>query len=353
KKRLEDHQIATPPGAPGADDDARREVFARWLSRTLEAGFPTAALAQRLARDPKQARRPAARWLTDHPDFDLGADRAPERGADAATLEDLELLQRLFRLSPRYRHVRAIETAGFDSALVIADGGLSAFVRALGGALTDEEAERIHSAACRVAMASLALFADNSAALNAPAVAAIPQTAKETLPGLAELLGARRFCECADCRSVLGPAAYLADLLNFLHDCPVADNRSAQDLLFDDRRGDLGELELSCANTHTLVPRIDLVLWLLENTVAKDAPPDQRPKAAAATLAAAPFPLGLPFDLAWTQARIYLEHLGVPRHEIMATFQRRERTSPSDLEIAAEELGFLPAELELVSGGFK
>jgi hypothetical protein len=337
----------------GILDEDRRDAFARWLSATLEAGFPTPALAQRLLGDAKQAKRPAARFLHEHPDFDLATARVREHTSDADTVADLELVQRLFRLSPRYRHVRAIEQAGFDSALVIADGGLSAFVRALGGALSDQEAERIHSAACRVAMSSLAHFAEHSADLNAPAVAAIPAAARETLPGLAELIGARRFCECADCRSVLGPAAYLADLLNFLHDCPTADGRSAKEVLFADRRADLGELPLSCANVQTLVPRIDLVIELLEHAVAREAEPAGRSKAAATTLAAATFPLGLPFDLAWSQARIYLEHIGVPRHEIMATFQRRDRTAPTDLEIAAEELGFLPAELELVSGGFK
>src|SRR5262249_53075825 len=148
-------------------------------------------------------------------------------------------------------------------------------------------------------------------------------------------------------------AAYLADLLNFLHDCPTPDGRSAKEVLFADRRADLGDLPLSCANVQTLVPRIDLVIELLEHAVARDVEPAARSKAAAATLAAATFPLGLPFDLAWTQARIYLQAIGMPRHEIMATFQRRDRSAPSDLEIAAEELGFLPAELELVSGGFK
>src|SRR5262249_46259184 len=161
----------------------------RWLSQTLEAGFPTPALAQRLLADPKQAKRPAAKFLGEHADFDLATDRVREHAADGDTVQDLELVQRLFRLSPRYRHVRAIQQAGFDSALVIADGGLSAFVRALGGALSDDEAERIHSAACRVAMTSLALFAEHSADLNAPAVAAIPAVEKETLPGLAELIG--------------------------------------------------------------------------------------------------------------------------------------------------------------------
>src|SRR5262249_33893408 len=54
----------------GIGDEAQRDAFARWLSQTLEAGFPTPALAQRLLADPKQAKRPAAKFLGEHADFD-------------------------------------------------------------------------------------------------------------------------------------------------------------------------------------------------------------------------------------------------------------------------------------------
>src|SRR5262249_24336258 len=68
---------------------AERDAFAGWLSATLEAGFPTAALVQRLAREPGADKQPAVKWLADHPDFDLGTDR-PRDAAPASLVAELE-----------------------------------------------------------------------------------------------------------------------------------------------------------------------------------------------------------------------------------------------------------------------
>src|SRR5262249_8829968 len=105
------------------------------------------------------------------------------------------------------------------------------------------------------------------------------------------------YCECRHCRSVLGPAAYLADLMHFLQRSPLIPNtdgdlspanleKNANGLLNHvssflefaadgtvlgallRRRPDLADLELSCENTNTEIPYIDLALEILENAVA-------------------------------------------------------------------------------------
>ena len=90
---------------------------------------------------------------------------------------------------------------------------------------------------------------------------------------LEALFGPQTSCACEDCRSIHSPAAYFVDTLMFLGDA----NRDAlfgRSKLSDDarhahmpRRPDLGEIQLSCANTETVLPYIDLVNEVLEYAV--------------------------------------------------------------------------------------
>jgi hypothetical protein len=79
---------------------------------------------------------------------------------------------------------------------------------------------------------------------------------------LQQLFGAQDLCACDHCASVLSPAAYLVDLLKFVDDTPGLGSKLMG------YRPDLLDLELSCSNTYTEVPAIDLALEILENAVA-------------------------------------------------------------------------------------
>ena len=80
-------------------------------------------------------------------------------------------------------------------------------------------------------------------------------------PTLRALFGDQDACACGHCNSVLSPAAYFVDVLQFIKDV-----RMLETLL--GRRPDLLDIELSCNNTNTVVPAIDLALEALENAVA-------------------------------------------------------------------------------------
>ncbi len=80
-------------------------------------------------------------------------------------------------------------------------------------------------------------------------------------PTLQRLFGPQDSCACEDCQSVLSPSAYFVDVLQFLKDA-----KRLRELLA--RRPDLADVELSCNNTNTPVPAIDLALEILENAVA-------------------------------------------------------------------------------------
>src|SRR5207247_2190386 len=79
------------------------------------------------------------------------------------------------------------------------------------------------------------------------------------------------FCACEECRSVLSPAAYLVDLLHFLDREPESSQsttkRNPQTVLLE-RRPDLQHLPLTCENTNTPLPYIDVVNETLEYFIA-------------------------------------------------------------------------------------
>jgi hypothetical protein len=84
-------------------------------------------------------------------------------------------------------------------------------------------------------------------------------------PTLQALFGAQEACACGHCSSVLSPAAYFVDVLEFIKKAELL-----KPLLL--HRPDLQDIELSCNNTNSEVPAIDLALEILENAVAF-APP--------------------------------------------------------------------------------
>ena len=88
--------------------------------------------------------------------------------------------------------------------------------------------------------------------------------AAATLDGL---FGSLDTCGCDDCESMLSPSAYLVDLLHYLDQPATASGVNPQTILFG-RRPDLQFLPLTCENTETALPYIDVANELLEYFVA-------------------------------------------------------------------------------------
>lgn len=190
-----------------------------------------------------------------------------------------------------------------------------------------------------------------------------------------DIFGSPAACACGQCRSVLGPGAYLVDLLQWIGDRPTAADpaTSLRDVLigtWDDvnsafaggRRPDLATLGLSCENAERAMPYIDLVLEVLENAVdiahgdstswaahesvvetsAMLAAPQYVSSNAYITLASAHNSLSLPFSQPLEETRTFLTHLGVPRHALLDGFRPLTASvypNASDKEIAKELLG--------------
>lgn len=292
--------IGVPANIDGDTEQARKQEFAAILEKQFERAYPTAAFAAKLGRGQKgafKAKKDATRFFDNNPDFQLDRFRvehyiAEHEGAlqgieDGATLvSELKSAQRIFKLNPTYKAVDTLLERNIDSAQKIYFMGQGQFVKALTDTgINKLEARKMYRKAENTYALALTAFGEYNVAMNGTALAAVPQLTLDavtqanirTLPNLQTLFGSLDYCECRDCRSVYSPAAYFTDVLMFLEarkstrPKPGSDFYSVKHMLFE-RRPDLGEIELSCENTNTPLPYIDLVNEILEDVVAPPTP---------------------------------------------------------------------------------
>ncbi|WP_211588950.1 neuraminidase-like domain-containing protein [Allorhizocola rhizosphaerae] len=190
-------------------------------------------------------------------------------------------------------------------------------------------------------------------------------------PTLESLFGSLDYCECAHCRSVLSPAAYLVDLLKFLDDAPALPKSPY--VALTERRPDLPHLPLTCENTNVALPYIDVVNEILEFFLAHNAQltPDaayDTGEASSEDLIAEPqnllpvaydllkqaqYPLTAPFDLWLATVRTFVEHFEVRFADVLDVLRMSDELHPATgyglAAVAYERLGSSPAELALLT----
>ncbi len=196
------------------------------------------------------------------------------------------------------------------------------------------------------------------------------------LPTLEKLFGSLDFCECDHCHSVLSPAAYLVDLLHSLErwEETVKNGKKPYDVLTE-RRPDIPHIPLTCENTYTTMPYIDIVneileYWVVHNRLDKGAAHDTgnvtseeliaepqyiEPKAYE-ILQEVRYPLNLPFDLWIETAREFYNYFEVPLWRLLEVFRPTDKLfdsgKPCDYsKIFTEQLGLSPSEFELFTDG--
>jgi hypothetical protein len=278
----------TGPDGERLSPAASARLDAELLRDRFRDAFPTAAFAGGLERRlASKGGKPAFRegerllaFLDAHPRFELlstpvddylrdNADRKFRSEAVGDTfVSELKAAQRVFKLAPSFEATEALIADGVHSAQRVYRLGESAFVRRYGGmsGFSAEAAAQAWSRAADTHAAVLTLVGDlqafNREAM--PAALANDNSALTSFPNWEALFKSGDLCACEECRSVLGPAAYFADLLNFL------DDRGVQGILFD-RRPDLGFVELSCENGHTPLPYVDIACEVMEAAITHGA----------------------------------------------------------------------------------
>lgn len=182
--------------------------------------------------------------------------------------------ERLYQISPSDEAMTALVKNGLTSAYQIAKYTKSEFMSANGKNFPNiTEAELTYTKASEVYSASLGVattYITNRQMPNVYAITgALEKTAAATIayPTLEELFGNMDYCACDHCKSVLSPAAYMVELLQFIDmtGIPIAKTNPITVLL--GRRPDIQHIQLSCENTNLALPYIDLVNEILEHYI--------------------------------------------------------------------------------------
>lgn len=358
---------------PGTDETERGHV-ATVLDRAAGRGFAL-------------GRASVSTLLREHGEALLAG--VPEARRDAVTA-GVRTLQRTYQITPSDAAMTVLLRNDLRSAHDVTAMSHESFLRRHGGEFrTTEEASLVYAKAQQVSATTLAVCTAAKQLDSAPLLFALggPTQARDaartdliqTFPTMEQLFGPLDYCACAHCRSVLSPAAYLADLLHFLDppaDASATEPAPAPFEVLAGRRPDLPNLPLTCENTNTALPYVDVVNEILEYYVAHGrlTPGAVRDtgRALAADLLAEPqnlipeaygrdrlggagYPLVLPFDLWLETVRRLLDHFETPLWQVLEAFRRTEALYPARTEpygqaaVAIERLGPSGAEYELLT----
>jgi 5-hydroxyisourate hydrolase-like protein (transthyretin family) len=273
-------------------DKKLTHTYASAIVRKLEKEYPTLAFAAQLERDEKAQRKvlknqdKIVSFFNKHEDFeflkhnvDLYLKEKKVKNENAEEIrEELKSVQRVFRLVPHYGKTLALRNEKIHSAQSIVATGKTRFVKEIApkAGIEEKEAREIYSRAESKHTAAILMVGDLQDSMSVVDIASFEttmlaeklETVSKDFPNLKSLFKLTDTCECEHCRSVYSPAAYLVEILQFLEKRMVVAN-NAKSVLFQ-RRPDLGEIDLSCANANTPVKYIDLVCEILEEAVAPD-----------------------------------------------------------------------------------
>lgn len=413
-----DANVPIPSQIPGDTAERKRSNYAAYLAAQLRISYPTAAIAEMagngflaLASGPK-----VSAFLTQYQGkFELGSQAVQQfvnqhkLEVDAGTLADLKKLQRTHQLTTTDTAMAGLLKNGLDAAYHVVRYDRQSFVNQfandLGGTdtalQTYNKAVQIHGAALNVALTYLTARTgiklgntplklgntplkvdkqlarqqtNGSGQVLQPGPQGSAQADSDAVPAyptLETLFGSMDFCSCDDCRSMLSPAAYLVDLLLFLDKPPGA--AGSPQAVFLDRRPDVQYLPLTCENTNTPMPYIDVVNETMEYYVANGsltnyqghdtdgsatedlmASPQFVLTTAYQTLLKQYFPPPLPFHQALEGLRLYFNAFGVPLKFAMERLRKADdlERGPNPYgwrDILAEELGFSREEYRILT----
>ncbi|MBV9251239.1 MAG: hypothetical protein JO227_18560, partial [Acetobacteraceae bacterium] len=424
-------QTGVPPHFDGASHEDQVRRYMASIVTALQAAYPTLAIL-RIAKDSHDVDQRAVTFLENAPNFDIRNGRVDTYAAHhAATifkgiaeadrgdvLKEVKRLQRLAAVSTDPEAFRSLLGTKFGSAHAIAVVPGASFVSHYGHSFGGPAAAAaLHERAQFIDARNLHMLASVRGSLHTPPTRALghyspalqarlyarhptqgripggeagarmhlradhgspADNLSERIPNATELFGSLSICSCAECESAIGPAAYLVETLDFLgHSQPNQHGMTPLDVLIGNpekqvpgRRPDLAFLNLTCANTNTAMPYIDIVNEILESYIALgmrldrsaahdtgeattaelDANPQHIQRKAYRMLDQAAYPFTLPFNRPLQVARLYLGQLGTSRHEILRTFQKNLSNPRTRRLLAAEFIGISAEEFPILTG---
>ncbi len=389
--------VPLPQEIPGDTPETKRANYAEYMAAQVRLSYPTAAVAYMVGSGdlPLPGAAPGAsdqvhEFLTQHQgQFEIGMQPVEQfiahnqLNVPAETVTQVKRLQRVYQITASDEAMTGLMKHSIDAAYHVVRYDRETFVQTYGQDLggvesatqTYDRSVQVHNAVLNIAIGYIT--AKNGIPLGAQRLEATtpgpnldgqilqpapqpPPAANATdiiaYPTLEELFGSMDFCACDHCRSVLSPAAYLVDLLQFIDQPPGAAGNPQAVLL--DRRPDIQHLPLTCDNTNTALPYIDVVNETLEYFIANAAPtlsltgytghdtagvasedllasPQFAMDAAYTTLRDERFPAPLPFHQPLENLRRYFDTFGAPLPLAMERLRKGD-----DLERGANPYGW-------------
>ncbi len=418
-------EVVKKSGVPdfidGKDEDEKQQNYVDSLQNQLNATLPTQRIAKmvkdnQLGIEKTSVAEGVSRFLKKNENFSFAGSRVhdfeneiEEESIDGDAKEvkaELMKIHRVFQVSTSPGVMTVLLENDLHSAYSIASIPRGNFIKTYGKALGGERtansvhqraefiSRRIESITMDVKQYAL----DTATPDKAMSQAGFSQTDaifKDKLPNYKNLFGSPDLCECQHCRSVYSPAAYFVELLRFLElstfEVEIAlgdkESRSPYDYLvgkknedlsvaIPGRRPDLAELALSCENTNTLIPYIDLANEVMEFYVADGSLDkyigEDTGEATADELRANPqhtdieayrilsdnepdkpakYPFTLPFHQPLDEIRTYSDFLNVSRYEVMQAINPQTNDVEIEKAIGAESLHLSPEGYDILVDG--
>jgi hypothetical protein len=458
-------QTLIPPIYQGEKIGDRLDAYTADLARKVRLTFPTQVVGRMIEKDELQlgdrhselkapvriflqnaqrlgfelGRTPIAAFIKQNPTVLNGIESSQVN----STIESVKLTQRLYQITPTDESLKVLMAQGFTSAQDVVAFPYETFLDRFGkffsspdeARLAYRKAEQVTTVTFNFFTAAKQLDTAPSTHATSPSIS-IREAAKNELinhyPTMTTLFGSLDFCECEHCRSVLSPAAYFVDLLDFIdykvdltHDNDLTKHKNADVKVWEtflsdwkakhgrasypfknpteqtnflnkwrskhpgqpdpntektpyevliERRPDLPNLPLTCENTQTALPYIDVVNEILEYYVAHDrlaedsvhdtglattpellAEPQNILEAAYSKLQEAKYPLSLPSDLWLETVRRFFEHFETPLSHVLEVLRPTDELFPPITNskpyyrnaIWAESLGISPSEYDI------
>lgn len=408
-----------PPGFLGDTTEDRLNAYAEDMARKIRLSYPTHVIARMLEKDNaddfklgstrydtvaflrnaaakgfRLGRTPVEAFLKSYPrTFSLSTTET----VSESVKRTVKTLTCVYQITPSNESMQVLLNLGFTSAHDVVAIPQDDFLKRYGDKFpSPKEAELVYRKAKQVDAVTHNFFAIAKKLESEASVYVIsaPVDVRETVksaiikqfPTMESLFGSLDFCECEHCRSVLSPAAYFVDLLQFLD--KNAEHALASDWTYQmtnwpsehggakypfknkeqeqqylnlwrqknpgkpdpiaktpyevliERRPDLPHIPLTCENTHTALPYIDVVNEILEYYVAngklEEKAVQDTGSAETADLLSEPanviieaytklqqarYPLAQPFDLWLETVRRFCSYFETPLWQLLEVFR--------------------------------
>lgn len=369
----------TPSFIEGKDPAEKAETYRKQILEALNTAYPTKKVSLMVANDEltipgdkdDKIKTAILGFIKSTPEFDLSSSRISDFDSkikDEKVAAELKSMQRILQVSTSPSVMNVLKTNGLDSAYAITAIPKNIFISNYSAQLPggEEGAAAVYERASFISNRSSGFVMKMMEASHAATPALVTSDAdreeamkilQANVPNYSELFGSPDMCECSECRSVFSASAYFVELLRFLEKgTKNGDGKTPLDI-FAARRPDLLFLPLTCENTNTVIPYIDLVNEIMEyytshgkldsaaahdtgDTTAAElrANPQYVEAKAYGILKDAVYPFSLPYHQPLDVIRTYGAYLQTSRYEVMKAMRKTNATQTDIIATDAESL---------------